>query len=153
MYHYRECGLPNICLLNGYRTLETEYGEAVSIEDVEGLHAAMCQTLVEEKPSPLTGAEVRFIRKYLDLTQASLADFLGLKEQSVRLWESRGNEREVPSSADRMVRMACRDITRVYSKPLEELSRIISTQRQTQRIDYSFTSGVNAHWNHQLITA
>ncbi len=152
MYHYRESGLPNIYLVNGYRTLETEYGQAVSIEDVEGLHASICQTLVEEKPSPLTGAEVRFIRKYLDLTQETLADFIGVQAQSVRNWERRGDD-AVPQTADRAVRMVYRDITRVHSKTLEELSRIITSYRTTQRIDYSFTPGTDSHWNHQLITA
>lgn len=152
MYQYHESGLPNIYLVNGYRTLETEYGHAVSIEDVEGLHASVCQTLVEEKPSPLTGAEVRFIRKYLDLTQDTLADFIGVQAQSVRNWERRGNE-AVPQAADRAVRMVYRDITRVHSKSLQELSRIISSRQATQRIDYSFTPGNDAHWNHQLITA
>src|SRR3981081_3052180 len=61
MYHYRECGLPNVYLENGYHEIETPYGRGVSIEDVEGLHIAIAHALVEEKPS-LTGPEVRFIR-------------------------------------------------------------------------------------------
>src|ERR1700738_5263066 len=77
MYHYRECGLPNVYLVNGYRETETPYGRGVSIEDVEGLHMAIAQALVEEKPS-LTGPEVRFIRKLLELTQTQLAQLLGV---------------------------------------------------------------------------
>lgn len=152
MYHYREIGLPNIHLLNGYRVIETEHGDAVSIEDVDLLHASISQTLVEEKPSRLTGAEVRFIRKFLDLTQEKLAEFIGLQAQTVRGWERRGDE-EVPTSADRAVRMVYRDVTRQHVKSLDELSRTISSQRTTQQINYSFTPGTDGHWNHQLVTA
>lgn len=150
MYHYSECGLPNVYLVDGYRTLETEYGEAVSIEDIENLHAAMCQTLVEEKPSVLSGAEVRFIRKHLELTQAALADYLGVQEQSVRGWEHRET---IPRTADRLVRMAYRDITRSYSKTLDQLARTVSSQRRTERVEYAHRPGGNGHWDHQLITA
>jgi putative transcriptional regulator len=83
MYHYRECGLPNVYLVNGYREIETPYGRGVSIEDVEGLHMAIAHALVEEQPS-LTGPEVRFIRKLLELTQTQLAALLGVEDQSVR---------------------------------------------------------------------
>jgi hypothetical protein len=38
MYHYTECGLLNVYLVNSYRRLETEYGEAVSIDGVGELH-------------------------------------------------------------------------------------------------------------------
>src|SRR6266702_4376017 len=86
MYHYRECGLSNVYLVNGYREIETPYGRGISIEDVEGLHMAIAHALVEEEPS-LSGPEVRFIRKFLELTQTQLADLLGVEDQSVRRWE------------------------------------------------------------------
>jgi DNA-binding transcriptional regulator YiaG len=89
MYHYRECGLPNVYLVNGYREAEMPYGRGVSIEDVEGLHMAIAQALIEEKPS-LSGLEVRFIRKLLELTQTQLAQMLGVEDQSVRRWEKLG---------------------------------------------------------------
>jgi len=36
-YHYRECGLDNVWLLNGYELHDTPYGKGVSFVDVEGL--------------------------------------------------------------------------------------------------------------------
>src|SRR6266702_8710684 len=65
MYHYRECGLPNVYLVNGYREIEARHGRGVSIEDVKGLQMAIALALVEEEPS-LSGPEVRFIRKFLE---------------------------------------------------------------------------------------
>ena len=38
MIHYTSCGLQNIWLKNGYEVIETAYGKATSIHDVEGLH-------------------------------------------------------------------------------------------------------------------
>lgn len=37
VYHYRECGLGNVWLANGYDEHSTPYGEGVSIDDAEGL--------------------------------------------------------------------------------------------------------------------
>jgi DNA-binding transcriptional regulator YiaG len=50
------------------------------------LETAYLHGLVEEEPS-LSGPEVRFIRKRLDLTQIQLAELLGVEDQSVRRWE------------------------------------------------------------------
>lgn len=100
MYRYKECGLPNIRLANGYTVRNTPYGKSVSIADVEGLHRAIGKALVA-KPA-LTGAELRFLRKELDWSQRMLATFLGVTEQSVSLWERKGN---IPPAAERLTRL------------------------------------------------
>ena len=49
--------------------------------------------LLVVKPARLTGAEVRFIRKYLRLRQADLAEALNMANHTVvSQWESRGDE-------------------------------------------------------------
>ena len=101
MLHYTESGLRGVWLKNGYRTIKTPYGEATSIENVEGLHRAIARALAT-RPSRLTGAEFRFLRKELDLTQVALADLFGNDAQTVALWE-RGRKR-VPVWADSLVR-------------------------------------------------
>lgn len=101
MYHYTESGLRNVWLLNGYQEHDTPYGKGVSIEDAEGLHRVMGSRLAKEKPS-LTGAEFRFLRKELGLSQARLAQWWGYDPQSVALWEKRGR---VPKIADRFIRV------------------------------------------------
>ena len=57
MYHYRESGLDNVYLENGYRNHKTPYGEGVSILDTEGLHKVIGQTLICTQ-RPLNGAEL-----------------------------------------------------------------------------------------------
>ena len=37
MYHYRESGLDNVWLVNGYKKHKTSAGPAVSFEDVDAL--------------------------------------------------------------------------------------------------------------------
>ena len=35
-HHYRESGLSNVYLINGFRYVETPYGRSVIIEDLDG---------------------------------------------------------------------------------------------------------------------
>ena len=147
MYHYRECGLPNVYLMNGYREIETPYGRGVSIEDVKGLHMAISHALVDEKPS-LTGPEVRFIRKFLELTQTQLADLLGVEDQSVRRWEKLPH---VPKQADHGIRLVFRDLTHKATKPLPELMRQIDAAevREPRTIRYRFRPNAKERWQLQ----
>ncbi|WP_201779592.1 helix-turn-helix domain-containing protein [Azospirillum thiophilum] len=98
MYHYTECGLPNVWLANGVKPHATPYGEAMVIENVEGLHRAIGMQLVHRKPY-LTGCEFRFLRKELDLSQNALAGYFGNDAQSVALWEKRGGCRSGPTAS------------------------------------------------------
>jgi len=82
--------------------------------------------LAANSRTALSGAEVRFIRKFLELTQARLADLLGVEEQSVRRWE--GLE-ELPKQADRSVRLVFRDTLHDLDLPLAELIRRIAEAR------------------------
>ncbi len=105
MYHYTECGLNNVWLVNGYREEETPYGPAVAIERADELHRAIALSLVKHKPR-LSGGEFRFIRKELDLSQAALAHILGNDAQSVARWEKSGR---VPKMAERFLRALYRE--------------------------------------------
>lgn len=97
-YHYTESGLRNVWLKNGYTIRNTPYGETVSIVAVEALHRVL-GTVIARK-AHLTGAELRFLRKEMDLSQRVLADLLGTSEQSVSLWERRG---KVPRTSERLI--------------------------------------------------
>lgn len=107
MYHYRECGLNDVWLRNGYSFKQTPYGDALLVTDAKGLHRVIAERLVFHKPS-LTGPEFRFLRKELDMSQQSLAFLMGKDVQSVARWEKQGR---VPKMAERMLRMIYRDCT------------------------------------------
>jgi DNA-binding transcriptional regulator YiaG len=97
--------LKNQYLLDGYKLIETPYGEALVVEDMEELHRSIAWNLVETKPF-LTGPEFRFIRKTLGLTQATIAEITGYDEQTARRWETLGR---VPKWADHAIRYIYRD--------------------------------------------
>ncbi len=102
MFHYTSCGLSNVHLRNGYEEIDTPYGKAVSIHDVEGLHRAIGLHMIRNNPDHLNPEEIRFLRKEMDLPQANLAHLLDVNESSVRNWENGRNA--IPGPADRMLR-------------------------------------------------
>lgn len=103
MHHYTESGLPYVWLADGYRLEPTAYGEALSIQDADGLHRAIARWVAESLPQ-LCGREVKFLRLELDCTQAELAGRLGATEQTVSLWE-RQPSKPIPAAADRLLRL------------------------------------------------
>jgi DNA-binding transcriptional regulator YiaG len=102
VYKYTESGLDNVYLKNGYTIHKTPYGEGVSIQDTEGLHKVIGRWLISQ-PTPIIGAELRFLRIELDMTQKNLAGILGTTEQTLRLWEKYRNK-PIQGSADRLLR-------------------------------------------------
>ncbi|MEO5771777.1 MAG: hypothetical protein ABIQ29_06880 [Burkholderiaceae bacterium] len=101
MLKYDDGGLRNVWLSNGYEVHKTAYGKAVSYHDVHGLTLAICHALTN-KPGRLTGAEFRYLRLHLRLSQVSLGKLLGVTEQSVALWEKRSR---IPLLADKHLRL------------------------------------------------
>ncbi len=102
MLRYTSCGLQNIWLKNGYTVIETDYGNATSIHNIEGLHAAIGLHIINNKPR-LSGAEVRFFRKELDLSQIHLSQLLGVSDVSVRGWEN--HRTKITKPADKILRI------------------------------------------------
>ncbi len=101
-YHYRDCGLDNVWLENGYDVHQTPYGEGISIHNTENLHKVIGFWLIET-PKPLTGADLRFIRTEMELTQRDLGSILCTTEQTLRLWEKH-RKKAIPGPADRLLR-------------------------------------------------
>jgi DNA-binding transcriptional regulator YiaG len=101
-YHYTDSGLDNVFIENGYTVHKTPYGDGISIQDTEGLHKAIGQWLIQT-PKTLNGAELRFLRLEMEMTQRNLAAVLGSEEQNVRRWE-KTRTKEIPGPADRLIR-------------------------------------------------
>lgn len=86
-YHLTGIGLPDVYLLNGAKIEnDPDYGELVTITDVHGLHHAIGFHIVT-KLDPMTGDELRFLRKQMELTQEALAVRLRLDVQTIANYE------------------------------------------------------------------
>jgi len=123
-YHYTESGLKSIYLLNGYEVIETPYGKATSIVDVEGLHKLISSSLCRKKH--LTGTEFRFIRKEMGLSQSGLGKTLGVTDQALAKWEKTGR---VPKTADRFIRLLYLESINENVKIQSFIDRINETDR------------------------
>ena len=99
--HYTACGLDNVWLANGFHVKATRYGNAVAVDDVDGLHQLLAKTLIE-KPGRLCGKEFRFLRTQLALSQEALGAMLDFSENAVSLWERKDT---VPAACDQWIRM------------------------------------------------
>lgn len=101
-YHYRESGLDNVVLENGYTIHQTPYGDGVSIKDTAGLHKLIGSWLTSV-PKRLNGAELRFLRLEMEVTQRRFGELIGMDEQAVRRWE-KYRTKPIPGPADRLTR-------------------------------------------------
>lgn len=130
-YHYTECGLDNVYLLNGFEFTATPYGRGVSIHDVDGLHAAIGMKLAEQT-STLEGKEVRFLRHELDLSQKILAGLLAVDEQSVARWEK--GKTKIPGPAQRLLSSVYREMITGDSKITENLEKLSALDAEYHRL-------------------
>ena len=138
MYHYTESGLQNIWLSSGYAFVKTKHGKGVAIRDVEGLHCTIGKALAR-KPK-LTGSELRFLRKEMEMSQSALAAMIGTSEQNVSLWERRGG---IPRTADRLVRLIYLEHIGNNPKVRELIDRLNLQDREQklERLTFSAHSG------------
>jgi transcriptional regulator with XRE-family HTH domain len=87
LYHLKGMGLPNIYLCNGVSIeKDRDYGKLVTIEDIPGVCRAIGLHVVS-KADAMTGAELRFLRKQMKLTQEALAQRLRVNVQTVANYE------------------------------------------------------------------
>jgi len=112
-HRYDESGLPNIVLAG----IEKHHcpkcaEELVSIPRMEDLHRTIAFAIAEQL-ARLSGAEIRFLRKYLGWSGADFARNIGVAATTVSKWE---NEQEpMGTTAERWLRLAV-----MRQKPIEE---------------------------------
>ncbi len=103
-YHFTECGLDYVYLINGYE-VETDdvFGESTRIFNADKLHREIARSVLLHKQK-LEGQEVRFLRSLLRLTQEQLGELLGgITRETVSRWES--NRNPIDDSADMLLRV------------------------------------------------
>lgn len=132
--HYVACGLDNIWLLNGFVVSDTRYGPGVAVEDADGLHRALAHTLVSDK-QPISGQELRFLRKHMNLSQQGLATLLGSSGQRIARWEK--GQSGIDPAAERLVRLLVLNWlqeNRDVQQALEELAEMDEAMHGRRRM-------------------
>jgi DNA-binding transcriptional regulator YiaG len=140
MYHYTESGLQNVWLKNGYVIHNTPYGKGVSIHDVAGLHKVIGHALARQPK--LTGAQLRFLRKEMGMSQSALAALIGTSEQNVSLWERRG---QIPKTSDRLIKVLYVEHIGGNEKIRELIDRINALDANVQE-KLEFEQSKQQHW-------
>ncbi|HEV8389442.1 MAG TPA: helix-turn-helix domain-containing protein [Dongiaceae bacterium] len=123
-YHYTECGLDYVYLLDGFEVIKTAYGPAVQVANASKLDRAIALAAVRQQ-NRLTGQEVRFLRGLLDMTQAELGNALGKDAQTVARWEK--GKTEIPPTEDIAVRQ-------IYLEKTGHRQRFIDTSRRVAEL-------------------
>lgn len=98
---YTECGLDDVYLVSGYMIENTPDGEALSVKNLDELLQAIGCYLAGQKKT-LSGKELRFLRKQMDLTQSELGKLVGLTSQQVARWEK--GESDISGPAEMLLR-------------------------------------------------
>lgn len=131
-YHYSECGLENIRLMNVpiHRCPSCKETE-VEIPHSEELHLLIAFILVL-KPTALSGKEAQYLRKHLGLTADELAKRMGLTRITVTRWEGR---RDILRQHDKHLRLLYLDKNRQELSKIQDVQRIISTLVQSLPLD------------------
>ena len=111
LYNYKECGLPNVYLAGIDVAVCKECGEQFPIiPSILALYGKIAEA-VALKPRPLTGAEIKFLRKQLSLTAVQWASYLKTDKTNISRWEN--DRAPVGNQSDALIRY-------LYFRLLEE---------------------------------
>lgn len=132
-YHYHESGLPNI-ILKGVtvRRCPACNEFEVVIPRVTELHQIIALAVVR-KTTRLTGAEVRFLRKFLGLSGVDFAGRMGVSPEAVSKWEHEKDP--IGGQSDRLLRMMVVRDRPVEEYPIEKLAEINDNERESISLD------------------
>lgn len=136
-YHYTECGLDNVYLINGFEPVSTPRGEGIKIQDIEGLHKAIGLMLTEEKQN-LNGKEFRFLRHEMNMTQRTLAEILRVNVQRVARWE-KGQTQTIDGPSQNILRLLYCEFVGGNTQIVEPLKRLAELDEALERDDEDFS--------------
>ena len=132
-YHYTECGLDNVIVADADFDIIDDGGEKIiQIPAVGMLHKAIAEGLINQSGA-LSGAEIRFLRTEMGMTQAELAKLLHRDTQSVGRWVR--DECPIEPTQDMTLRQIARDQLDVsLSYGIAELSARVTPQASQNQI-------------------
>lgn len=102
---YTALGFPVVLVNPVYVDFGDEKVLDISPEEIED---AIFNALIT-KPTRLTGAEIQFIRSYMELTQAAFGESVFVDASTVTKWEGLGQEfTQMPKPTEALIRMRCK---------------------------------------------
>ena len=101
---YPESGLDNVELQNAPIWICENGHEELQVPAITQLHDLLAQLIIR-KPAPLSGQEIRFLRKRLGMPAIEFAPKLGLHHVSLSRFEN--NQRQPTRRLDLLIRLGC----------------------------------------------
>ena len=124
-YHYIECGLDNIYLENiEFRVCESCGVVTPRISRILDLHTTIARA-VALQPYPLSGPEVRFLRKQLGMKAREWTVRLRVDHTTLSRWEN--GEQKIGPQSDALIRL-------LYFRILEEREGRMISEPVTEKI-------------------
>ncbi len=137
-YHYTECGLDNIIIEAELIAIDDQGEEIVTIPALGHLHNTIAQGIIGQNCA-LSGAEIRFLRTEMGMTQAELAQLLHRDTQSVGRWE-RG-EAELDPAQDIIIRqLAAEKLGLELAESVQAQSQKVAPTARRMPIHISLTN-------------
>lgn len=104
-YHFVESGLPNVYLIGiDYRICPACKLQAADIPALDDLMVKIARAIVRQE-SPLSGLEIRFLRKRLRKKSVDFANILGVTAEHYSRLESVREDHNPSGSADKLIRV------------------------------------------------
>jgi putative zinc finger/helix-turn-helix YgiT family protein len=117
-YHYIESGLDNL-ILEGIDIFGCPCGEnIVRIPAVDELHKLVGLRIII-KNTPLTGNEIRFLRKNMGMSATKLAGLMGIDNATVSRWEN--EKQKISKSHDHFLRLIYCNMKRINPKQIVDI--------------------------------
>lgn len=123
-YHFTECGLDYVWLLNGYELeLDEDGDECFILHNSDTLHQEIARYVVLHR-QVLEAQEVRFLRSLLRMTQVQLADKLGVDSREVQRWENVKEKCNIGAGNDGLLRIMVWDRVLHCNNPTDFIEEV-----------------------------
>jgi transcriptional regulator with XRE-family HTH domain len=136
-YQYVESGLNNVFISGINPMTDDEGDEVVTIHHINVLHAEIARGIIESDGG-INGAELRFLRTEMGLTQAELGSLLSVDGQTVGRYE-RGDTPIHPTAETLLRRLAGERLVEAFDKSIEELASLVNSDDVHDEINIEAT--------------
>ena len=121
-YLYKECGLDNVVLLDQpVRRCPNCGAHELSLRALSRLHREIAISIIN-RPSKLTGQEVRFLRKHLGYSGIDFAQVIGVARSHLSRWEN--DAEPIGPANDRLLRLLVAQGDKVDDYAAEDLKKL-----------------------------